>query len=166
MTSTIVIETPRLILRTVTTADVDAVAESWQLDEGPLSREEAEERITAMLHNHEQIAAGKFRHLCLAIVDKESGAFIGWCGLDHRDQRQAHPVLFYLLKGRYWGKGLATEAAETLLGYAFRELELTRVDGGAALENLASKRVMEKISMKYLGLNEEGGHAFTLGREE
>jgi len=40
------------------------------------------------------------------------------------------------------------------------------VDSAAAFENIASKRVMEKIGMRYVGLDEEGGHAFTLTREE
>lgn len=166
MTATILIETARLILRTVTMEDVDAVADSWKLDEGSISRKEAQERIASMLDNHRQIVAGTLRHLCLAIVDKDTQAFIGWCGLDHQDKTWAHPVLFYLLKARYWGKGLATEAAEAVLGYALRELKLARVDGGAAFENIASKRVMEKIGMRYLGLDEEGGHSFTLGQEE
>jgi len=42
--------------------------------------------------------------------------------------------------------------------------DLTRIHGGAALENLASKRVMEKIGMHYIGVHEEGGYAFTMER--
>jgi len=43
---------------------------------------------------------------------------------------------------------------------------LARVDSAAAFENVASKRVMEKIGMRYVGLDEEGGHAFAIRREE
>jgi RimJ/RimL family protein N-acetyltransferase len=160
------IETARLILRTVTLQDTDAVAASWRLDEGPLSREEAQERIAWMLDNHSQIVPVGLRHLCLAIIDKESQTFAGWCGLDHRDRAKPHPVLFYLLKARYWGRGLAAEAAGALLGFAFRELRLAQIDGGAAFDNVASRRVMEKAGMRYLGLNEEGSHSFTITREE
>lgn len=160
------IETARLILRTVTMEDIDAVAESWRLDKGPLSREEAHERIAWMLDNHSQIAPGALRHLCLAIIDKETQTFAGWCGLDHRDPVQTHPVLFYLLKARYWGRGLATEAAEALLSLAFRELGLAQIDGGAAFDNPASKRVMDKVGMTYLGLDKEGGHSFTITAEK
>lgn len=160
------IETARLILRTVTMEDIDAVAGSWRLDEGPLSRKEAQERIAWMVDNHSQIAPAALRHLSLAIIDKETQTFIGWCGLDHRDRARACPVLFYLLKARYWGRGLATEAAEAILDYAFRRLGLAQIDGAAAFDNVASKRVMEKAGMKYLGLNEEGGHSFTITAEE
>jgi ribosomal-protein-alanine N-acetyltransferase len=162
----VVIETGRLILRTVTMDDVEDMALSWKLDEGPISRHEAEDRVRWMLDNHRQNAPGKVVHLCLAIVHKDAGEIIGWCGLDQRDRTKAAPVLFYLLKERYWGKGLATEAAAAVLGCAFGELGLARVDSAAAFENVASKRVMEKIGMRYVGLDEEGGHLFTLGREE
>ena len=110
MTAAILIETARLLLRTVTMEDVDAVAESWEVDGPSLAPEEAQERIAWMLDNHRQVAAGRLRHLCLAIVDKDSRRFIGWCGLDHRDPARPHPVLFYLLQAGHRGKGLATEA--------------------------------------------------------
>jgi len=146
--------------------DVEDVALSWKLDDGPISWIEAENKIVWMLGNHTQNGPRKLVHLCLAIVDKETQGFIGWCGLDHLDQAKNHPVLFYLLKASYWGKGLATEAARGVLDYAFRELDLARIDGGAAFENIASKRVMDKIGMRYLGRDQEGGHAFTLTKEE
>jgi len=156
------LETPRLILRTVTEEDVDQVAQSWNLDEGPISREDAQDRITWMVDNHRQNGPGRLLHLCLAIVLKDGGGFIGWCGLDHRDRSRPHPVLFYLLNAGYRGKGLATEAAAAVLGYAFRELGLAQVDAGAAFDNSGSRRVMEKVGMRYVGLNDEGGHSFTV----
>jgi RimJ/RimL family protein N-acetyltransferase len=159
------IETARLILRTVTPADVEGVASSWKLDQGPISPAEAQRVIDKMRANHAQNRPGKILHLCLAILSKETGAFIGWCGLDHTDPRDADPALFYLLKASCWGKGLATEAAGAVLDYAFRQLALASVHGGAAPENLASKRVMEKIGMRDIGLDDEGGYAFTISRE-
>ena len=166
MTTSVFIETTRLILRTVTMDDVEDVASSWKLAEGPISRKEAEDKVIWMLGNHKQNVPGRLVHLCLAIIDKDTLEFIGWCGLDHLDQTRKNPVLFYLLKASYWGKGLATEAARAILGYAFGELDLARIDSGAAFENIASKRVMEKIGMRYLGIDEEGGYSFTLTKEE
>lgn len=165
MTTDVFIETTRLILKTVTIGDVDDVARVWKLDEGPISRAEAERQVHWMLANHKQNTPGKLHHLCLAIILKNTGEFIGWCGLDHRDTTKPDPALFYLLKAAYWGQGLATEAARALLGYVFGPMDLPSVHGGAAPENLASKRVMEKIGMKYLGTDEEGGYAFRITRE-
>jgi len=166
MTPAIVIETPRLILRTVTLADVDGVACSWKLDEGAISTAEAVLKIEAMMAHHAQNRPGKIVHLCLAIIFKATNDFIGWCGLDHTNPKDADPALFYLLKSSYWGQGLATEAAGALLNYAFGQLELASIHGGAAPDNLASKRVMEKIGMNYLGLDDEGGYAFQITRDE
>ncbi len=163
MTTDVQIETPRLIIRTVTMADVEDVARSWKLYDGPISRAEAENQIAQMLSNHQQNRSGRLFHLCLALIDKETQDFIGWCGLDHRDPAPPYPVLFYLLKTEYWGQGLATEAARALLDYAFTELGQHSIDGRTALENIASKRVMEKIGMQYLGIKGDG-HVFTLTR--
>jgi RimJ/RimL family protein N-acetyltransferase len=146
--------------------DVEKVARRWKLDDGPISRQAAENQIRWMLANHRQNAPGRLVHLCLAIIDKETHTFIGWCGLDHRDRSQAHPVLFYLLAARHRGRGLATEAAHALVDYAFAELGQARIDGKTAAENVASKRVMEKIGMRYVGRDGEGAHCFTLGRAE
>lgn len=166
MTSVVLIETARLILRTVTMADVEGVASSWKLDEGPIPLTEAEQKIKSMLSNHAQNVPGKIVHVCLAIIFKETNEFIGWCGLDHTNIKDADPALFYLLKANYWGKGLATEAARALLDFTFTQLELTSIHGGAAFDNPASKRVMEKLGMKYVGLDEEGGYAFTITQDE
>ncbi len=165
MTSDVLIETPRLVIRSVTLADIENVASAWRLDAGPIPLAEAEQKITRMRSNHAQNRPGRLVHLCLAIILKATGAFIGWCGLDHLDQTRMDPALFYLLQSSYWGKGLATEAARALLHYAFTQLNLASLHGGAAPDNLASKRVMEKIGMQYAGLDEEGGYAFTMTEE-
>jgi [ribosomal protein S5]-alanine N-acetyltransferase len=166
MTAPVSLATPRLILRTVTMDDLASVASSWKLDEGPISSVEAEEKITRMLADVSRNRRGKLHHLCLAIIPRESPEFIGWCGLDHTDPGWNDPVLFYLLKSAWWGQGRATEAASALLQYAFLELELPRIDSGCAGDNLASRRIMEKIGMRYLGLDDDGGHSFTLSRDE
>lgn len=60
---------------------------------------------------------------------------------------------------------MATEAVRALLCYALVELSLPSIDSGAAFDNIASKRVMEKIGMRYLGIEEEEGHPFTMKGE-
>jgi len=160
------IETDRLVLRTVSMDDVKDVALTWKLDEGVISLEEAEKTVKWMLENHEKNTPEKLVHLCLAVINKENGEFIGWCGLDHCDPSQPNAVLFYLLKKKHWEKGLATEVAKAVLEYAFCGLELVQVDGGAASENIASRRVMEKAGMRYVGRSDDGGNSFTLTRLE
>lgn len=166
MTAQICIETTRLILRTVTKDDIEAVAQCWNLDGAPLTREEAEKRVARMLENHAKNRRGKIRHLCLAIICKETGEITGWCGLDHLDRGWPNPALFYMIRKERWGQGYATEAARALVEYAFRALEIPVIDAACLADNLASKRVMEKIGMCYVGLNAEGGLAFTIRQKK
>lgn len=54
---------------------------------------------------------------------------------------------------QHWGKGYATEGALAVLDYAFTSLQLREVVSFATKENMASRRVMEKIGM----IHDEGG---------
>lgn len=166
MAKDVKIETGRLILRTVTMDDVEAVAHTWKLNGNPISSNEAEKEIRWMINNHERNESGEFVHLCLAIIYRENNSFIGWCGLDHRDPGKPNPVLFYLLKEAYWGRGLATVAAKAVLRHAFCTLGLAQVDSGASAENAASKRVMEKAGMRYMRREGDGGYSYTLTKQE
>ena len=51
----------------------------------------------------------------------------------------------------FWGRGLATEGATASLRYGFEELGLDRIISIAVPENLASRRVMEKLGMTLCG---------------
>src|SRR6266511_4173889 len=53
---------------------------------------------------------------------------------------------------RSWGKEIATEAVAALIGYAFRSLGLPRVVAVVYPENVASRRVLEKLGFAYDGL--------------
>jgi RimJ/RimL family protein N-acetyltransferase len=49
-----------------------------------------------------------------------------------------------------WGEGLATEAGRGSLDWAFGPAELDRVVSYTLHDNLASRRVMEKLGLRYL----------------
>jgi RimJ/RimL family protein N-acetyltransferase len=55
----------------------------------------------------------------------------------------------------YWGNGYASEAARTMLAFAFGELNAHRVVAFCNANNAASVRVMEKIGMRRDGLLRE-----------
>jgi len=56
----------------------------------------------------------------------------------------------YDLNREFWGQGYATEAAAAVRDFAFGELGLQRIVSYIVPENIASRRVAEKI-----GLSEE-----------
>jgi len=53
----------------------------------------------------------------------------------------------YRLRSEYWNKGIATEAARAVRDHAFRDSKLDRVVSLIHPENVASRRVAEKIGM-------------------
>lgn len=72
---------------------------------------------------------------------------IGLCGLGFWQDTQ-EPEIGWWLARRYWGRGLATEAAQIALHDAFERLEFNRIISVARTTNEASKRIMEKLGLK------------------
>jgi RimJ/RimL family protein N-acetyltransferase len=56
----------------------------------------------------------------------------------------------------YWGHNIATEATELLVEYAFNELNLNKLHGGAAVDNIGSWTVAEKIGFEFEGIRKHG----------
>jgi RimJ/RimL family protein N-acetyltransferase len=59
--------------------------------------------------------------------------------------------LGYCLNQTEWGRGYATEAARTLLQWAFDTLDLNRVQSETDTRNIASARVLEKLGFELEG---------------
>ncbi len=85
-----------------------------------------------------------------ATIHKESGLFIGRCGLlPWTIDGQFDVEVAYALARAYWGQGLGTEAAQAILQYAFERLGLTRLICLIDQDNLASIKVATKIGMTF-----------------
>jgi RimJ/RimL family protein N-acetyltransferase len=84
-----------------------------------------------------------------AITRRESPCLIGRCGLNYIPETSEVEIDF-VLAGRYWKKGYATEAAQASLYYGFKILSLDRIIALAKPENSASLRVIKKIGMHYI----------------
>ncbi len=57
----------------------------------------------------------------------------------------------YCLNKRFWGQGMATEAAKALLSFGFTQLNLHRIFATVDPTNVASSNVLQKIGMVYEG---------------
>ena len=57
----------------------------------------------------------------------------------------------YSIGSRWWNRGIMTEAATAVVKHAFDKLEMRRISGWCAAENIGSARVMEKIGMQKEG---------------
>lgn len=84
----------------------------------------------------------------LAVIDKTTLKFIGWCGLKYSLEKNEYDIGFRFFKN-FWNKGFATETAKKCLEYGFDELKIDRIVGRAMKENIGSIKVLEKIGMKF-----------------
>lgn len=154
------LETRRLILREMTEADAENLLALNQnpnvtryiVGEPPLT---TCEQALAVLRERvfPQYAHGLGRWAC---IEKSSGDFIGWCGVKHVPEDGEYDLGYRFLEER-WGHGYATEAASAVCDFARRQLQGKRVVGKAMLDNLASRRVLEKVGLIFEGEVEEEG---------
>ena len=57
----------------------------------------------------------------------------------------------YAIDDRYKGNGYMTEALECVKNFCLEELKVNRLYGGCEINNIASKKVMEKCNFNYEG---------------
>ena len=148
-----ILETKRLLLRHQALADLDDLWELYcdpeitkYIPDAPRSGDEAKEELEWFMNGHP-----KHPELGLwATIHKETGKFIGRCGLlPWTIDGQNEVEVAYTIAQQYWGQGLATEAAQAILEYGFSKLNLSRLICLIDADNIASKRVAEKIGMTF-----------------
>jgi RimJ/RimL family protein N-acetyltransferase len=90
--------------------------------------------------------------------ERETGELVGYAGLN-RDQVEAQPVVEvgWSITPSRWGEGLATEAGHAALACGFEQAGLDRIVSFALLDNRRSRRVMEKLGLRYVGDFERAG---------
>lgn len=86
------------------------------------------------------------------IKSKTTNEIIGLCGMFLTADKFKMGEIYYKLIPEHWGKGYATEIAKALVNFGFNDLKLHRIEAGAAVENLKSLRVLEKIGMTQEGI--------------
>lgn len=89
-----------------------------------------------------------------AVIDKDSGRLIGSAGLTRLDADRRSAELGYVLHREFWGRGYATELSAALLDFGFSAVGFERVHAYCFRGNDASRRVLEKLGMRYLGVEE------------
>jgi len=160
----IALETQRLLFRDHAPADLEPFCaletdpEVRRFVGGtPRTRERAEEKFQAFLKPVQD------RLGLWATVYKPDDSYIGYCGVyPHFGLKGPIPLegaLGYTLARRYWGRGLATEAAEAFVDFGFDELGLQRIVAMVEVGNGASVRVLEKLGF-VIASHEAGPRSF------
>lgn len=87
-------------------------------------------------------------HGLWAVERLQDGAMIGFIGLHHHRWFPDEVEIGWRLASSSWGRGLATEGATAVLRSALGEVGLERVISIIHRDNLASRRVAEKIGLR------------------
>jgi RimJ/RimL family protein N-acetyltransferase len=149
----VLLETERLVLRRFTEADVDHL---FDLDNDPevmhfinggtpTPRDVIQNDILPGFLHYDECFPG---YGVWATIEKTTGDFLGWLSFRPAQDAPGEVVLGYRLHKAAWGKGYATEGARALIRKGFTELSVQRVVATTYQDNLASRRVMEKLGMR------------------
>jgi RimJ/RimL family protein N-acetyltransferase len=88
-----------------------------------------------------------------SFLDRANGEIVGAGCIQHLAHGAGNPLeIGWRLRPDRWGQGLASEAARAMAGFAFDRLEIPILLAVAVPENIASRRVMERLSMRYRGI--------------
>lgn len=149
---TVVLETPRLILREFAIHDTDFIidlvnCEGWikYIGDRNIKTEEQAKNylINGPLKSYRENGFG------LCSVDlKETQIAIGMCGLIKRNYLENIDIGFAFLP-QYSGKGYGYEIAKATLNYAKDNLKLKTIDAITLPSNSNSIKLIEKIGMSY-----------------
>jgi ribosomal-protein-alanine N-acetyltransferase len=143
-------ETDRLILRRFDERDVEGIfamrsdPEVMRFIRAPQNRVETVNWLNLVSSRW----AGDRIGFC-AVIEKQTDKFIGWCGLWQLKETDELEIGYAITK-EVWGKGFATEAARAFLQYGFERLKPDKIVGVAEPENVSSRRVLEKLGMKFV----------------
>ena len=119
------IETERLLLRPYTLSDFDSLyeimsdPETMQHYPAPFDADRTRNWIAWNLDNYEKYGFGLW-----AVVLKETGEFIGDCGITLQNiDGEILPEIGYHIHKKYWRRGFAKEAARAVRDWGFRNTQ-------------------------------------------
>lgn len=166
------IETERLILRNYTTEDFDALyeivsdKETMQHYPSPFDEEKTRDWIKWNLENYEKYGFGLW-----AVVLKETGEFIGDCGITIQNiDGELLPEIGYHIHKKYWRRGFAKEASRAVRDWVFKNTKYNEIYSYMKYTNVPSYSTAIANGMKkvkeYIDPKNEISYAFSISRLE
>lgn len=157
------IRTPRLLIRPKEPGDgaqtAEAVAETWDALHEWMRWAEDREFFTAenMEIRDRQVMASFLLRESFELLGIEiaSGQPVVWCGLHDIDWQARQCETGYWVRKSAQGRGVATEACNALLRYAFGVLGMRRVGLTHSSGNDASRRIAEKLGFALEGVQRQ-----------
>jgi [ribosomal protein S5]-alanine N-acetyltransferase len=144
------LKSERLGFRCWTPNDLPLARELWGDLEvtryfgGPFSEEDIVQRFEREIARRK---AHGFQYWPIHLLSDNE--FVGCCGLKpYRPEKEIHELGFHL-RPKYWGKGLAVEAARAAIEYGFETIRARGLSAGHHPDNVNSKKVMAKLGFRY-----------------
>jgi len=141
--------TKRLVIRPLRPTDAEQAYVLIDLDK-EVSRfinragslKQKTERFEKLIAGYE---AENYGYFALAPIESDD-QLIGWIGLT---PLEGHPYtqLLYGLARKFWGQGLASEAAAAMMRYAFQRMQISELVAVVNPENVQSRKLLQKIGM-------------------
>jgi len=100
--------------------------------------------------------AEKKNKMLLGLFDKNNGKHIGNITFSSIDHKNCVGIIGIAIGDKaYWGKGIATEALNLAVNFAFSVLKLHKLEAGVSANNVPSQKLFAKAGFSQEGLLKE-----------
>lgn len=145
------IKTKRLVLRQFTESDAQEIFDGFVNEEDFLyyankKKRTIQEEIDSLKEIKEKYNNLEYYNWLITLDNKAIGAI--HLNVDNYNESVE---VNYAIDNRHKGNGYMTEALEAVKHYCLNKLNANRIYGGCEINNIASKRVMEKCNFKFEG---------------
>jgi RimJ/RimL family protein N-acetyltransferase len=111
---------------------------------GPFSDEEIRQRL-----EREITRMNTYEFQYWPIHSLSDNEHVGCCGLRPYRLEDGIPELGFHLRPKFWGRGLAREAARAVIDFAFETVGAKGLSAGHHPKNVDSKKVLEELGFQY-----------------
>lgn len=150
--NTPIIETARILLRLLKTADAETIYNNWASDPDVARymnwnlHQSVRDTVEWLTIEEENVL--KETNYTWGFVFKENNELIGSGGLNYNEEQKMFELGYNIMK-KYWNLGLTTEASKVIIAFAVQNLGVDSFLGRHAKANPASGKVMEKLGFIY-----------------
>ena len=102
------------------------------------------------INNHFLTNPEKGIPLAHAIIHKEDNKMIGTCDFCFISWEDSVGEIGYCINREYWNRGYVTKACKAIIKFGFEYLGLEKIFIRHNIDNIGSKRVIEKCGFRYI----------------
>ncbi len=159
------LSTQRFILRKATTKDASDLLELYSNEEVvkylPFTPFQSEEDAINELNWYDKIFKEQ-TGLRWVIEELDSKKVIGTCGFLNFEKAHNRIEIGYDLTPKYWGKGVMKEALTCIIHFAFKTMNINKIEAKVEPQNISSIKLLEKLDFYKEGVLRQ--HEFEKGQ--